>query len=88
VEAYVNQWLELADEYPEVLAFLSDSARVLWPKASPTVRQQTMISLARSLVAEAPQSRRRGSAVNFRLAAASLQGTLAELTRMIQVGVV
>jgi AcrR family transcriptional regulator len=57
VEAYVIQWLELADEYPEVLAFLSDSARVLWPKASPTVRQQTMISLAQSLVAEALQSR-------------------------------
>jgi AcrR family transcriptional regulator len=88
VEAYVIQWLELADEYPEVLAFLSDSARVLWPKASATVRQQTMISLAQSLVAEARQSRRRASQVNFSLAAASLQGTLAELTRMIQVGVV
>ncbi len=89
VEAYVSQWLELADEYPEVLAFLSDSARVLWPKASPKVRQQTMISLARSLVAEAPQTRRRVSApVNAHLAAASLQGTLAELARMIQVGVV
>lgn len=88
LEAYVNQWLELADEYPEVLAFLSDSARVLWPKASPTVRHQTMISLAQSLVAEAAQLRPRVSAVNFSLAAASLQGTLAELTRMIQVGVV
>jgi AcrR family transcriptional regulator len=88
VEAYINRWLELVDEYPDVLAFLSDSARVLWPKASPMVRRQTMISLARSLVAEAPQTHRRGSTVNPDLAAASLQGTLAELARMIQVGVV
>jgi AcrR family transcriptional regulator len=88
VDAYVSQWLELAEEYPEVLAFLSDSARVLWPKASPKVREQTMIGLAYSLVAAAPQNRRRAVAVNRHLAAASLQGTLAELIRMMQVGVV
>jgi AcrR family transcriptional regulator len=86
LEAYINRWLELVDEHPEVVAFLSDSARVLWPKASRTVRRQTMIGLARSLVLEAP--RRRGApAVNPDLAAASLQGTLAELARMLQVGV-
>jgi len=85
--AYIGQWLALVDEYPEVVAFLSDSARVLWPKASPKVKKQTMISLAGALVAEAPQTRRRGRVVNPALAAASLQGTLAELARMIQVGV-
>jgi hypothetical protein len=88
LDAYVGRWLALWDEHPEVLAFLADSARVLWPKSSASVRQQTMIGLARSLVAEAPQSRRGASAVNPDLAAASLQGTLAELARMIQVGVV
>jgi AcrR family transcriptional regulator len=88
VEAYVGQWLRLADDYPEVIAFLSDSARVLWPKASPRVRQRTMISLAHSLVAVAAQTRPRTSAVNADVAVAGLQGTLAELTRMIQVGVV
>ena len=88
VDAYISRWLELLDEYPDVLAFLSDSARVLWPKASPKVRRQTMISLARSLVAAAPKAQRHGSALNPDLAAASLQGTLAELARMIQVGVV
>jgi hypothetical protein len=70
-----------------VLAFLSDSARVLWPKAGATVRRQTMIGLARSLMSQAPAGRRR-SAMNADLAAASLQGTLAELIRMLQVGVV
>jgi hypothetical protein len=45
-------------------------------------------SLARSLVAAAPQTHRGGAKVNPDLAAASLQGTLAELARMIQVGVV
>ncbi|SRR6266403_2028140 len=88
VEAYVTQWLKLADKNPEVLAFLSESARVLWPKASPEVRKKTMISLAHSLVSEAPQTRRRSSGLNSDLVAASLQGTLAELFRMIQVGVV
>ena len=88
VDAYVSQWLELADAYPEVLAFLSDSARVLWPKASPKVREQTMIGLAYSLVAAVPQNRRHAVAVNPHLAVASLQGTLAELIRMMQVGVV
>lgn len=87
LEGYIGQWLELVDEHPEVIAFLSDSARVLWPKSSPTVRQQSMIGLARSLVLEAPHSRRRASAVNPDVAAASLQGTLGELTRMLQVGV-
>ena len=70
------------------MAFLSDSARVLWPKAAPAVRRQTMIGLARSLMSQAPQPRRGKSAVHPDVAAASLQGTLAELARMLQVGVV
>ena len=45
-----------------------------------------MIDLARSLMAAAP--RRRGSKSSVDVAAASLQGTLAELARMMQVGVV
>lgn len=87
LDAYVSRSLELVDEHPEVVAFLSDSARVLWPKASRTVRRQTMIGLARSLVLEAPRSRRGASAIDPNLAAASLQGTLAEMARMLQVGV-
>jgi AcrR family transcriptional regulator len=93
VEAYIGQLLELIDEYPQVLAFLSDSARVLWPKASPKVRQQTMISLANALVAQAPKTRqasrthRHASHVDRRVVAASLQGTIEQLARMIQVGV-
>ena len=85
---YIGQFLELVDEHPETVAFLSDSARVLWPKAGPTVRRQTMIGLARSLMSKAPRSRRGRSAFNPDVAAASLQGTLGELARMLQVGVV
>lgn len=88
LEGYVGQWLALVDEHPEVMAFLSDSARVLWPKASPAVRRQTMIGLARSLMIEAPRLRRGTPAVSPDVAAASLQGTLGELTRMLHVGVV
>ena len=88
LDAYVGRWLELWDDYPEVLAFLADSARVLWPKSSATVRRHTMIGLAESLIAMAPQSRRAASALTATLAAASLQGTLAEVARMIQVGVI
>jgi AcrR family transcriptional regulator len=87
LERYVGQWLDLVDEHPEVMAFLSDSARALWPKASPTVRRQTMIGLARALVHEARPTRHATSAVDPDLAAASLQGTLSELARMLQVGV-
>jgi AcrR family transcriptional regulator len=86
LEGYVGQWLELAAEHPEAVAFLSDSARVLWPKASPAVRRQTMIGLARSLVLEAPR-RGRAPAVNPDVVAACVQGTLSELARMLQVGV-
>jgi hypothetical protein len=46
-----------------------------------------MIVQDRSLVMKAPRLRRGRSAVNPDVAAASLQGTLAELTRMHQVGV-
>jgi len=94
VEAYIGQWLEFVDKYPQILAFLSDSSRVLWPKAGPKVRQQTMISLANSLVAQAPKRRqaprahRRASHVNPHVVAASLQGTIEQLARMIQVGAV
>jgi len=87
LEAYVAQWLELVDEHPDVIGFLSDSARVLWPRARGSVRRQTMIGLARSLVRAASPSRRR-SAADIDVAAACLEGTLAELARMIQVGVV
>ena len=88
LEGYIGQVLELVDEHPEAMAFLSDSARVLWPKAGPAVRRQTMIDLARSLMSLAPQSRRGRAAVNADVAAASLQGTLSELARMLQVGVI
>ena len=63
LEAYIGQVLELVDEHPEAMAFLSDSARVLWPKAGPAVRRQTMIGLARSLMSQAPRPRRGKSAV-------------------------
>ena len=86
--AYVGRWLELLDEHPEMLAFLSDSARVLWPKAKRTLRQRSMIGLARSLVLEAPRVRKGSGGLDADVAAASVQGTLAELGRMIQVGVV
>jgi AcrR family transcriptional regulator len=88
LEGFIGQWLELVDEHPEVVAFLSDSARVLWPKAGPTVRRQTLIGLARSLVIEAPRRGHGRSPVNPDVAAASLQGTLAEMARMLQVGVI
>jgi AcrR family transcriptional regulator len=86
LENYIGEVLSLVDEHPEAMAFLSENARVLWPKAGPAVRRQTMIALARSLMSAAP--RRKGSAVHLDVAAASLQGTLAELARMIQVGAV
>src|SRR6185295_18340524 len=57
LEGYIGQYLELVDEHPDAMAFLSDSARVLWPKAVPTVRRQTMIGLARTLMMKAPQLR-------------------------------
>ena len=70
------------------MAFLSENARVLWPKAGPTVRRQTMIALARSVMSGGtPHPGRRLAAIDPAIAAASLQGTLAEVARMIQVGV-
>lgn len=87
LDGYIGQMLELVDEHPEAMAFLSDSARVLWPKAGAAVRRHTMIGLARDLMSQAPRSRRtRG--INADVAAASMQGTLAELARMLQVGVI
>ena len=69
------------------MAFLSDRARVLWPKAAPSVRRQAMIGLARSLMSLAPRPPGARSAVHPDLVAASPRGTLAELARMLQVGV-
>jgi TetR/AcrR family transcriptional regulator, repressor of fatR-cypB operon len=88
LDAYIGQVLELVDEHPEAMAFLSDSARVLWPKSGPAVRRQTMIGLARSLMSQAPRPRRGKSTISPDVVAASLQGTLAELARMLQVGVI
>jgi hypothetical protein len=47
-----------------------------------------MIGLARSLMSLASRPRRGRPAVNPDVAAASLQGTLAEMARMVQVGVI
>ena len=88
LDAFVAAWLTLLDEEPDVLAFLADSARVLWPKSSATVRRRTMIGLARSLVRGAPRVRATPHGVDADAAAASVQGTLSELGRMIQIGVV
>lgn len=87
LEGYIGQFLELADECPEVVAFLSDSARVLWPRSGQAVKRHTMIGLARSLMAQAPRSRGQAKP-HPELAAAGLQGTLAEVARMLQVGVI
>ena len=87
LENYIGEILSLLDEHPEAMVFLSENARVLWPKAGADVRRQTMIGLARTLMKSAPRAGK-ASAVHPDIAAASLQGTLAELARMIQVGVV
>jgi len=84
LERYVAAWLGLFEAYPDVLAFLSDSARVLWPKAKASVRRRTMIGLGRRLMREAP--RVGAGEVDVDVAAAGMQGTLAELARMIHVG--
>jgi AcrR family transcriptional regulator len=88
LDAYVAAWVDLLDTEPEVLGFLADSARVLWPRANASVRRKTMIGLARKLVEEAPRVRASRAAIDADVAAASIQGTLAELGRMIQIGVV
>ncbi len=96
LEAYIERWLRFLDEEPEVIAFLSDSARVLWPRAKRSVRRRTMIGLARSLVSESPKVRKGEGAgagagadgIDPDVAAASVEGTLAELGRMIQVGAI
>jgi TetR/AcrR family transcriptional regulator, repressor of fatR-cypB operon len=88
LEAFIAAWLGLLDDEPEVLAFLADSARVLWPRAGAGVQRNTMIGLARSLVLTAKGVRAAGGRIDPDAAAASVEGTLAELGRMIQVGVV
>ena len=88
LEAYIAAWIELLDTEPEVLAFLTDSARVLWPRASASVRRKTMIGLARKLVEAAPRVRASRGGIDADVAAASMQGTLSELGRRIQIGVV
>ena len=85
LENYIAEVLSLVDEHPEAMAFLSENARVLWPKSGSAVRRQTMIALARTLMSGAPHAGKRSTA-HADVAAASLQGTLAELARMIQVG--
>lgn len=86
LDAYIGEMLTLVDEQPEAIAFLSDSARVLWPRAGAAVRRDTMIDLARTVMRSAPRLRAQKPAVDIDVAAASVQGTIAELARMIQVG--
>lgn len=88
LDGYIGQVLELVDEHPQAMSFLSEHARVLWPKSGAAVRRRTMIGLARSLMGTAPRSSGSGRRIQDDVAAASLQGTLAELTRMLQVGVI
>jgi AcrR family transcriptional regulator len=88
LDAYIGQVLALVDEDREAMAFLSDSARALWPKSGAAVRRHTMIGLARDVMSLAPRSRRGAGALHLDVAAASLQGTLGELARMLHVGVI
>src|SRR6185295_12048258 len=88
LDGYIGQVLELVDEHPDAMAFLSENARVLWPKSGAAVRRRTMIGLARSLMDAAPRSSPVGRRLLVDVAAASLQGTVAVLTRMLQRGVI
>src|SRR5215475_8072308 len=56
LENYIGEVLALVDEHPEAMMFLSENARVLWPKAGPAVRRHTMIALARSVMSAAPRA--------------------------------
>ena len=85
LDGYVGCWLDFIDEEPDVIGFLSDSARILWPLANDTVHRRTMIGLARSLVRNAPRLQD-ASTRSIDASAASIQGTIAELGRMINVG--
>ncbi|HEX6749032.1 MAG TPA: TetR/AcrR family transcriptional regulator [Longimicrobium sp.] len=85
LDAYVGCWLGLRDDDPAVMNFLSDSARVLWPRAGASVRWRTVIGLVRSLVLQAPGI---ADGLEADAAAATVQGALSELGRMIEVGVV
>src|SRR3954471_24410994 len=60
LDGYVGAVLELVDAHPEAMVFLSENARLLWPKSSAAVRRHTMIGLARSLMATAQRSSRSG----------------------------
>src|SRR5512143_1021662 len=39
LDGYIAQVLELVDRHPEAMAFLSENARVLWPKSGAAVRR-------------------------------------------------
>src|SRR6476659_8810363 len=57
LDRYIGEVLSLIDADPEAIAFLSENARVLWPKAGPAVQRHTMIALARALMSAAPRKR-------------------------------
>src|SRR5438045_5659507 len=57
LENYIGEVLSLVDEHPEAMAFLSENARVLWPKAGPTGQRQPRVDLR--LSARDAQARRR-----------------------------
>ncbi len=88
LDRYIGQVLELVDDHPQAMSFLSEHARILWPKAGAAVRRHTMIGLARSLMGTAASTSHSRRHIQNDVAAASLQGTLAELARMLQVGVI
>ena len=39
LDGYIGQVLELVDEHPDAMAFLSENARVLWPRSGAAVRR-------------------------------------------------
>jgi AcrR family transcriptional regulator len=83
LDRYFDYWLSLVDEHPDIVAFLSESERVLWPKMGPAARRRNMIALARSLMLEVPAPQ---PAFDPDLAAACLHGTLNELARLLREG--
>ncbi len=78
LERYVTELLTLVDEDPAAMAFVSENARVLWPRSGAAVRRQTMIELARSVMVAgaATGTGKKGSGIPpEKIAAASVQGS-------------
>lgn len=84
--AYVAAFIGFYDDHPHAMIFTTDNLAALWPQASESMRNRTIITLTRELLEKGRQETLVSNDMNLPLQLILVVGTLVQLVRQLYLG--